>query len=65
MSLCEGSISEYSTKCVTGSCVAEAEVAPSTKTEDIEMHETPKESELKPEDSKAPKQPPKVRVLLV
>ena len=61
MSLCEENISEFSTKCVTGSCVADDEVAPSTKTEDIEMHETPKDSESKSEDSEAPKQQPKVR----
>ena len=65
MSLCEENTSEYSTNCVTGSCVADAEVAPSTKTEDIEMPETPKESESKPEGSEAPKQQPKVRILLV
>ena len=61
MSLCEENIGGCSTKCVAGSCVADAEVAPSTKTEDIEMHETPKGSELKPEDSEAPKQQPRVR----
>ena len=64
MSLCEENISGCSTKCVTCSCVADAEVAPSTKTEDIEMHETPKDSESSmSEDS--PKQQPKVRFLLV